>query len=108
MREYTPPLRRISWSMKRWVLGPLLFCLSCSSVREPREPRVNEPAVRVLTYNLNYGMPRDRPPLEVVRQADADLVLLQETSEPWEARIREALGDVYPYMSFRHCCLAGG
>jgi endonuclease/exonuclease/phosphatase (EEP) superfamily protein YafD len=107
MREYERPFSRISGCMKRWVIG-MLLCLACSSVREAREPKADEPAVRILTYNLNYGMAGDQPTLEVVREADADLVLLQETSEMWEAHIRQELGEVYPYMSFRHCCLAGG
>lgn len=62
----------------------------------------------MLSYNVNYGMAGDPETLDAIRNADADLVLLQETTGGWEAVLRGELAALYPHMSFRHCCGAGG
>lgn len=81
---------------------------SCAPSRSPRPPARGEPTLSVLTYNVNYGMAGDPDTLEALRSANADLVLLQETTESWEAVLRGELATLYPHMSFRHCCGAGG
>lgn len=81
---------------------------SCTPQRSPQRPAAGQPTLSVLTYNVNYGMAGDPETLEALRNANADLVLLQETTESWEAVLRGELRARYPYMSFRHCCGAGG
>src|SRR5688572_16523066 len=81
---------------------------ACTPAKAPRRPERGEATLSVLSYNLNYGMAGDIETLEVIRNADADVVLLQETSPEWEAALREELTGRYPHMSFRHCCRAGG
>jgi len=66
------------------------------------------PAWRVLSFNLNYGVGHEPVNVAAVADADADLVLLQETTDASERAFREALGDAYPHMRFRQCCNAGG
>jgi endonuclease/exonuclease/phosphatase family metal-dependent hydrolase len=66
------------------------------------------PELRVLSFNINYGVGHDPRNVAAVAEADADLVLLQETTEESEQAFREALADRYPHMLFRDCCNAGG
>jgi len=81
---------------------------ACAAPKSPRPPARGEPTLSVLSYNVNYGMAGDPETLAVIRRASADLVLLQETNELWEAAVRSELAALYPHMSFRHCCGAGG
>lgn len=94
----------------RWI-GVLLLLASCASrsgpVAPPHEPRAAG-TLTVMTYNVNFGMAGDTPTLDAIRDADADLVFLQETNEAWEVDLRRELGGKYPHMDFRHCCRAGG
>jgi endonuclease/exonuclease/phosphatase (EEP) superfamily protein YafD len=74
----------------------------------PPPAPVGAPVLRVLSFNINYGVGHDPQNVAAVAEADADLVLLQETTEESEQAFREALAAHYPYMLFRDCCNAGG
>ncbi len=65
-------------------------------------------ALTVMTFNVNYGVDAHPDNLAAITDGDADLVLLQETTERAEAAIRAQLSETYPYMVFSHCCGAGG
>lgn len=66
------------------------------------------PDVRVLSWNVNFGLSGDPDTVRVIREVDADLVLLQESDAGWEAAVRVGLSDVYPYMDFLEHGVAGG
>jgi endonuclease/exonuclease/phosphatase (EEP) superfamily protein YafD len=66
------------------------------------------PTIRVMTYNVNYGLAGDDETLAAIRRGGADVVLLQETNAAWERVLRGALARDYLHMDFRHCCTAGG
>lgn len=76
--------------------------------RTSREPAPGEPHVSILTYNVNYGLAGDPAAVAAIREADADIVCLQETTPAWEAHLRRALADRYPHSGFRHSRGAGG
>jgi endonuclease/exonuclease/phosphatase (EEP) superfamily protein YafD len=76
--------------------------------RRARPPSPGAPHLRVLTYNVNFGIAGDPDTIDVIRRAGADLVFLQETTERWEVSLRRELAGTYPHMEFRHCCGAGG
>jgi endonuclease/exonuclease/phosphatase family metal-dependent hydrolase len=82
---------------------PLVMLLavvcSCHTTRVAMEPV--GPQLRVLTYNINWGSPRPDLVAEVILQANADVVCLQETTSQWEQYLRQALGRNYRFMSFR-------
>jgi endonuclease/exonuclease/phosphatase (EEP) superfamily protein YafD len=61
-----------------------------------------------MSFNVNFGLRGDADSIQAIREADADLVLLQETTPAWEKQIRAQLGHLYPFMAFRDCCRAGG
>lgn len=75
---------------------------------EPPPLAAGAPELRVLSFNINYGVGHDPSNVAAVAEADADLVLLQETTEQSEAVFREALAGTYPHALFRDCCNAGG
>lgn len=75
---------------------------------EPAPALAGAPELRVLSFNVNYGVGHDPRNVAAVAEANADLVLLQETTEEAEVAFREALADAYPHVLFRYCCNAGG
>ncbi|HZO16979.1 MAG TPA: endonuclease/exonuclease/phosphatase family protein [Polyangiaceae bacterium] len=85
----------------------LLVLIGCQT-REPRQPEAGVPHVRVMTYNVNYGLAGDRDTVNAIASGDADIVVLQETNPEWEEAIRKRLSRRYPHMLFRHRDAAGG
>ncbi|MEM7156939.1 MAG: endonuclease/exonuclease/phosphatase family protein [Myxococcota bacterium] len=84
---------------------------SSSSRRQPIAlPPVppGEATLRVLSFNINFAVGHDPRNIAAVAGADADLVLLQETTELAEEAFVAALGEQYPHVLFRECCRAGG
>jgi endonuclease/exonuclease/phosphatase (EEP) superfamily protein YafD len=75
---------------------------------EPLPMPAGAPELRVLSFNINYGVGHDPSNVAAVAEANADLVLLQETTAESEAAFRKALAGTYPYVLFRDCCNAGG
>lgn len=86
---------------------PFLLVACGGPARTPTDPQ-DAKTLRVLSYNVNFGLAGDSDAIAAIRQSGADLVLLQETTAAWESQIRRQLVDVYPHMAFRHCCGAGG
>ena len=62
----------------------------------------------VLTYNVNREMPDPDATVRLIRERGADVVVLQEITEAWEGKLREALGEAYPHMLFRQYRRGGG
>jgi endonuclease/exonuclease/phosphatase (EEP) superfamily protein YafD len=96
--------------MTRWIaLTTASLLAGCSSPRrEPRAPEPREQTLTLLTYNVNYGLEGDESTIEAIREADAEVVLLQETTPGWERALRRELAELYPHMMFRHSGGAGG
>lgn len=90
------------------AIAALALALACQPKRPALEPHAERPHVKVMTYNVNYGLAGDEDTLAAFSDGWADLVVLQETTEAWERAVRAALSDEYPHMAFRHCCGAGG
>src|SRR5262245_56756909 len=86
--------------MIRSLLISLLAVLlaGCHSIRRAETP--SGPHFRVLTYNINWGMPRPDLAAEIIRNSGAQIVCLQETTPVWAAQLRAALSREYPYMDF--------
>lgn len=90
-----------------WVLMVLALA-GCAAPRQATQPPPDQPHLRVMTYNVNYGLAGDVSTVEAITAGDAGLVLLQETTPAWEKVLRARFRDAYPHMEFRHCCGAGG
>jgi endonuclease/exonuclease/phosphatase (EEP) superfamily protein YafD len=66
-------------------------------------------ALRLMTYNLNYGNPNFDATLSAIEAADADIVLLQEISPAWRDALNARFPDRYPHRAFHlHARMAGG
>jgi endonuclease/exonuclease/phosphatase (EEP) superfamily protein YafD len=96
----------------RWVACSAAIAVVATAcpqpVRAPREAGPAQPQLRLLTYNVNFGLAGDPAAVATIRSTGADVVLLQETTPRWEAAIREGLGDVYPTIAFVDRPAAGG
>jgi endonuclease/exonuclease/phosphatase family metal-dependent hydrolase len=99
--------------MRPLALNPALLVVAgilgagCTG-RKPVEPQEGVPHLKVMTYNVNYGLAGDEDTIEAIRGGGAGIVLLQETTAKWEEALRRELSGAYPHMQFRHCCGAGG
>lgn len=80
------------------VLASVLLS-GCHTLRRAEQP--TGPHFRVLTYNVNWGMPRPDLAAEIIRNSGAEIVCLQETTPEWEGHLRAALSREYPFMVFR-------
>lgn len=96
--------------MKRWIIGLLLLAAAAAgcSRRTPREPHDGLPHIKVMTYNVNYGLSGDEDTMAAIEKGGADIVFLQETTREWEEALLKRFKKTYPHMEFRHCCGAGG
>jgi endonuclease/exonuclease/phosphatase family metal-dependent hydrolase len=99
-----------SISIRGLTISTLVVALvslsTCATLRTPR-PAVGA-RLAVLTYNINWGQPDQTEALAAIRDADADIVCLQETTPRWERFLVPRLRELYPHQRFRHSPGAGG
>ncbi len=109
-RNHRAPLAAAFGSYGRvLLLATLSSASACAASSDEPTARPGEGRhLSVLTYNVNFGLGGDAETTEVIRSANADIVLLQETTPEWERSLSRDLAGEYPHMTFRHCCGAGG
>lgn len=93
------------------VPAALIVALLCGCAHEPtRQPRAPgaQPALRLMTYNVNFGIPGDEPTLAAIERGDADVVFLQEINAAWERELRARFAGTYPHLAFYPRGGAGG
>jgi endonuclease/exonuclease/phosphatase (EEP) superfamily protein YafD len=91
------------------LLGLLaLGACSRTPVVEKPHPTAGIPVLRLLSYNVNYGIAGDAETMAAIRDARADLALLIETNAAWEWAIRRELAKEFPHMVFENRGGAGG
>ena len=86
-----------------------LLSSGCSHApeRQPTAPGPR-PALRLMTYNVNFGIAGDGPTLAAIESGQADVVFLQEINKPWETSLRATFGAAYPHAVFYPRGGAGG
>lgn len=103
------PLRRV---YGRWLHGNVpmyrtrpnttaimvTIAVACAATAFAGQP---PDTLKVATYNINWGNLDLRTMVSTIRQADADVVCLQETNQQSERYIRLALKKAYPQIHFR-------
>lgn len=80
-----------------------LFASALSACHgEPtRGAPVERPGVlRVMSYNVNFGLAGDRAGVDAVVVGAADVVFFQETNAAWEAALTRGLRIRYPHRQF--------
>jgi len=76
----------------------LVIMVGCASGGDATPPiRMDAPRLRVLTYNMNFGVAGDRAGVEAIASASPDIAVLQETNAEWEA----ALAGTFPHHRFQ-------
>lgn len=93
---------------RAFLFAAALLCFGCGPKRVASPVPPNEAALRVMTFNVNYGLAGDDSTLDAITAADVDVVFLQETTPAWEKTIRARLSDRFEHIEFVHCCGAGG
>lgn len=80
----------------------LLLLAACGDVRStPRPPQAVAPGqLRIVSYNVNFGIAGDAAGVAAVADAHGDLVFLQETNAAWEEAFVTMLGARYPHRKF--------
>ena len=86
-----------------------LLSSGCSHApeRQPTAPGPR-PALRLMTYNVNFGIAGDGPTLAAIESGQADVVLLQEINKPWERSLRARFEATYAHSVFHPRGGAGG
>ncbi|MBA3499421.1 MAG: hypothetical protein H0T65_03555, partial [Deltaproteobacteria bacterium] len=70
-------------------VATLLVLASCASGGDATPPLPEDAArLRVMTYNMNFGVAGDRSGVDAITGAAPDIVVLQETNAEWEAVLR--------------------
>jgi endonuclease/exonuclease/phosphatase family metal-dependent hydrolase len=85
----------------------LLAGCTPAPTRQARTPGP-QPSLRVMTYNVNFGIVGDGPTQEAIAAGNADVVFLQETNTGWERALRATFGASHPHMAFHRRAAAGG
>ena len=85
----------------------LLSGCSHEPTRQPRAPG-QQPTLRLMTYNVNFGIPGDGPTLAAIEMGNADVVFLQEINTAWERELRARFARPYPHLAFYPRGGAGG
>jgi endonuclease/exonuclease/phosphatase (EEP) superfamily protein YafD len=88
----------------------LLALAACgrTPMAEKPYPAAGVPVLRLLSYNVNFGIPGDTETMAAIRDAEADLALLIETNAAWEWSLRRELAKDFPHMVFKNRRDAGG
>ena len=83
-----------------WLMALVCAC-GDSRILAPLHLKT-ENQLRVLSYNVNFGMAGDPPTIDAIASADADIVFLQETNATWQRALVTRIGNLYPHQRFTH------
>jgi endonuclease/exonuclease/phosphatase family metal-dependent hydrolase len=92
-------------------LVPALLITALACARSPIRTAKTAgpgPSLKVMTYNVNFGIPGDASTIRAIRESGADVVFLQETNARWEEALWSTTSDIYPLTAFHHWGGAGG
>jgi endonuclease/exonuclease/phosphatase (EEP) superfamily protein YafD len=84
-----------------------IFLSGCRTLPQPVF-NPDQPHLKVVTYNVNWGFVNPPNVVNFIAQSNADIVCLQETHRYWHATLESQLTQAYPYMVFREFGGAGG
>jgi endonuclease/exonuclease/phosphatase (EEP) superfamily protein YafD len=91
--------------VRLWLPSVLLL----ATVAGVPDARAQRGALRLMTYNLNFGNPDVAATLTAIESGNADIVLLQEVTAQWRDALSKRFAERYPHHTFHvHTRMAGG
>ena len=84
------------------------LCLVTVALCAGQTATAAQPSIKIMTYNVNFGLSGDRMTLAAIGKGNADVIFLQETTPGWERVIRRRFRKKYKRIEFRHYRHAGG
>lgn len=91
------------------LLAAVLLGMVVAGHGAARAETAAAPALRVMTFNVNYANPDPDHALDTIEKADVDVVLLQEITSDWKRLLGKRFAKQYPHQVFRiHTRAAGG
>lgn len=88
-----------------FAISLLLF--GCVATPKPNF-HPEQPNLKIVSYNVNYGFVNSEDVVEYLVCEDADVVCLQETHRYWENVLTSRLSEKYPHRIFRESEAASG
>ena len=73
--------------------------VGCRSARQVEELSAN--SFRLVSYNVNWGGAGAEGVAKIIRESEAEIVCLQETTPDWEGFLRRSAGRDYPFEKFK-------
>ena len=89
------------------VLIMIVLTAGCTTLPQP-EFSPNQPCLKIVTYNVNWGFVEPQNVVDFISKADADVICFQETHRHWEAILKTQLKYRYPNYVFKEWSGAGG
>jgi len=88
--------------MPRGFVACFLLLSACAKSGAAVEPAGTPAAgqLRVVSYNVNFGLAGDVDGVRAIEPLEADVVFLQETNAQWEQRFVDAFQRRYPHHRF--------
>ncbi len=80
------------------LIGALACAGKPTTVAAPVRPEPGQ--IRVMSYNVNFGLAGDPTGVAAVASANPDLVFLQETNRAWQDALVGSLSAEYPHVRF--------
>jgi endonuclease/exonuclease/phosphatase (EEP) superfamily protein YafD len=82
----------------RWVWLALLVGCSAGDIGTRAAPKRSDHSLRIMSFNVNFGIAGDPVTVDAIAAGDADIVLLQETNTAWATAMIDRLD--YKFRTF--------
>jgi len=89
------------------VLIIIIIGFGCTTLPQP-DFSPDQPCLKVVTYNVNWGFVKPQNVVDFISKADADVICFQETHRHWETLLKTRLKERYPHCVFKEWSGAGG
>jgi endonuclease/exonuclease/phosphatase (EEP) superfamily protein YafD len=89
--------------MRMRCLTTICLFVLCSCTVPVHQPLLQPVpnTLRIVTWNVNWGVGYPDRVATFLRESQADIVCLQETNAEWESALTQHVSDIFPYRVFR-------
>lgn len=95
--------------MRGYITALIMIVLGagCTTLPPP-EFSPDQPCLKIVTYNVNWGFVEPQNVVDFISKTDADVICFQETHRHWETLLKTQLKERYPHCVFKEWSGAGG